>query len=250
MPGERSTIVAVAATGLLAVVASCTQDEDSGDITQETTAPDVGYVCSAPVNQTEPDLPVEVVGGACGDDDGLGHLTYGVVVQNVGEETLHDLGVAVDLQAAGGQGVRRSVPHRVYVIEPGEEIGFSYSVAGATHGDLTLQVQVDPLDAVDEPEAQAQVGVSNVASDVVDGARETSFTLTSTYPFRVRNLEVFVVYRDATGAIVGGDADIVERLEAQGTATHTVTSSYLNPAIAEADVYVNENPAYPWPGAE
>lgn len=247
---ERSTIAAVAAAGLL-TAGGCTQDDTTSDATQETTPPDTRYVCASPVNQTEPDLPVQVVGGACGYDDGSGHVTYGVVVRNTGSETLHDIGVAVDVQAAGGQGVRRSMPHRVFAIEPGQEVGVSYESQGqGAPSDLTLQVHVDPMEVVDEPEAEAQVTVSEVTSEVAGGERTTNFTLTSAYPFRIRNMEVFVVYRDAAGSIVGGDADVVERLEAQSTATHTVTSDYLNPAITEADVYVNENPAYPWPGAE
>lgn len=247
---ERS-IAAVAVASSL-IVGGCTQDDGTSDATQASTRPEISYVCSGPTDLAQPELPVRIVGaGACGYDDGLGHVTYGVVLQNVDDETVHDLSVAVELQIRGGPRVGRSVAHRVYAIAPGQELGVSYaSPADGMPNDLSLQVQVTPAEVVDEPEAQAEVEVSDVNTAVVGSSRSTTFNLTSSYPFPMLSMEVFVVYRDATGTILGGEMDIIDRVEAQGTASHTVTSGYVNPDVTQASVYVNENPALLWPGVE
>lgn len=243
---ERSIVAAVAAVALL-TAGACADDDDRG-ATPETTTPDVGYICSSPAAPAVTSMPVQVVGaGVCGYDDGLGEVTYGVVVRNTGDETLKDLSLAVDVRGDGGIVAGRSVPHYVYVLAPGEELGVGYrSPAAAAPEGLTLGVRVDQMEVVDEPEADAQVTVSDVSTAVQGNDRTTTFTATSTYPFPLLRVEVYVVYRDAAGAIVGGEQHLIDRMEVQGTAAHTVTSDYLNPTVTRADVYVSENPAYPW----
>jgi hypothetical protein len=244
---DGSFLAVLATMGFVAAL-SCSDDNSASPPTSETTEPQVTYGCSTPPGPPDLQVPVQVLAaGVCGYDDGLGQATYGVVVQNVGEETLNHLSFAVDVEGPGGVRAGRSVAHHVYELAPGEQIGVGYlSVVGGIPAGLELRMRAEQSAFVDEPEADAEVAVSNVTTAVQGDARTTSFTLASTYPFPLQGVDVYAVYRDAAGVIVGGEADVVDRVEAQGTATHTITSTYLNPAVTQAEVYVNENPAYPW----
>jgi hypothetical protein len=246
----RSIAAAVVAVGLLVASVSGCADDDAGGATRSTMPPEVRYHCATSVNQPDQTVPIEVVeAGVCGYDDGLGQVTYGVVVQNVGTETLRDVNLSVDVGGSGVTGTGRSVPHYLYVLAPGEQIGVGYrSPQGSTSDELTLQVRATQQPVVEQPEADATLAVSGVATAVEEETRTTDFTLTSSYPFPLQRIEVFVIYRDAEGTIVGGEQDFVERVETQGTVTHTTTSTYVNPAATEAVVFVNEHPFVPWPG--
>jgi hypothetical protein len=239
---ERSIIATVAAVMLLAAGA-CADDDDETGTAQQTAPPEVSYECS-PATGLDSTLPVRLVGGGvCGYDDGLGHVYYGVVLQNVGADDLRDLAVAVDVRDGSLASIGRSVPHQVFVLPPGQEMGIGYhSHLQAPPGQPTMQVQVRPLEVQNGPESPADITVSDVATTVQDSSRTTTFTLTSTFLFPLQPVEVFVVYRDASGAVLGGEQDLVENIPAQGRVPHTLTSSYVNPAVTQASVYVNENP--------
>jgi hypothetical protein len=250
MRPKRAIFRAIAMVGLV-VVASCTDDGQGGSAVPATHA-GARYLCSSPTDFGPTEIPIRLVAaGVCGYGDRVGHVTYGVVVQNVGDQPLKDVVLEVDVKDRSGQDVADPQSYRLMVIEPGQELGVGYDVLlQRSAEEATLHVQASQPPVVDEPEARADIVVSNVTSTVEGRTRRTSFELTSSYPFAVHGIAAYVVYRDAAGIIVGGDADQVAMVEANGTATHTVSSTYQNPEIAQVDVYVNENPAYPWPGAE
>jgi hypothetical protein len=242
---QRSVVAAVATAALLA--AGCADDDDTDASGVTTTEPEVAYGCSSPSGQPELTIPVQIVAaGVCGYDDGMGHLYYGVIVQNVGNETLHDMGVTVDVQDTAAVAVGRSVPHQIHRLEPGGELGIGYHThLQGSPGDVTIQVRADQLDLPNPTEAEADVTVDDVSTAVEGSTRTTNFTLTSRYGFPLQSVEVFVLYRDDRGAVIGGEQDLVPRLDPQSPVTHSVTSSYLNPAATQASVYVNEIPECP-----
>jgi hypothetical protein len=247
---ERSIITAVATAGLL-TAGSCGGDDDVGGATTQTSAAEVRYLCPAAAAQPASDGPVQVTEtGSCGFDDGLGYVTYGLVVQNTGDQRLNDVHVDVDMHSAGFTAAR-ATGHHIYELEPGEDLGIGYfaPVQGAS-GEVALDVQVDVPEPFDDPNIpDGEMTVSDVSTAVEGSARTTTFTLTSTYPEAFNGVEVFVVYRDDAGAILGGEQSLVGTVEANGTVTHTVPSGYVNPTATQAEVYVNEHPVAPLPPA-
>lgn len=247
---KRSIITAVATAGLL-TAGSCGGDDPAagGPTTQQTGAPEVGYQCPESASQPAVDGPVQVTKlGVCSYHDGLGRVTYGVVVQNTGDEAVHEVSVDVDVHDTAPVNAGRAVPHFIFELEPGQEIGIGYySLVEGTPEGSVLSVQIDYPEATDDGArwADGEMSTSNVVTTVEGGGRTTSFTLASTYDFPRDSVEVFVVYYDAAGVVVGGEADLVGHIDAQGTVTHVVTSDYVNPAVTEAAVYVNDNPERP-----
>jgi hypothetical protein len=234
-----------ATTAALLTAMGCGGDDSAeGSTTQSSTA-EAGYICPA---SSQPAIqgPVQVTAlGGCSYHNGLGHVTYGLVVQNTGDETVHRVSVDVDVLDPSGVSAGRAVPHLVYRLEPGQEIGLGYqSVVQGTPEGATLSVQVDvPPDPIEWPDGE--MTVSDVVTTVEGSARTTTFTLTSSYEYPRSSVEVFAVYRNAEGQIIGGESDLVENIDAGGTVTHTIPSEYVNPAITEALVFVNDNPEPP-----
>jgi hypothetical protein len=240
---ERSIITAVATAGLL-TAGSCGGDDEVGGATTETSTAEVGFLCPADVARPPDEAGVRVTeAGVCGYDDGLGRATYGLVLQNTGEGVLNDVHVDVEMHGAGFNAAR-ATGHHVYKLEPGEDLGIGYySLVQGTPGEVALDVRVDVPEPANDPNlAQGQITASNVSTALEGTGRTTTFTLTSTYDRAFEGVEVFVVYRDDAGTILGGEQTIVERVEAGGTVEHTLPSQYNNPDATQATVYVNENP--------
>jgi hypothetical protein len=240
---ERSIIMAVATAGLL-TAGSCGGDDEVGDATTETSAAEVGFLCPANVDRPADEAGVRVTeAGVCGYDDGLGRATYGLVLQNTSDGVLNDVVVDIDMHSAGFNAAR-ATGHHIYKLEPGEDLGIGYySLVQGTPGEVALDIHVDVPEPANDPNlAQGQITASDVSTALEGTGRTTSFTLTSTYEQAFQDVEVFVVYRDDAGTILGGEQTVVERVEASGTVTHTLASQYDNPAATQATIYVNENP--------
>jgi hypothetical protein len=260
MRHERSIITA-GTVALLLTAGSCGDGSDGGDFasrsvtTEEASAAssEVTYDCPGP-GEHPVEGPVQVVAaGLCSYDDGLGRVTYGLVVENTGPETVHEVLLDVDVNDSTGANAGRAVPHFLFELRPGEEIGIGYSslVEGASVGSApesrTLAVRVEIPEVLNNIVgwADANVTVSDVSTSVERDARTTTFSLSSTYDFPLDGVEVYVVYRNDEGAVLGGEADLVPRMEAHGTVAHTITSDYVNPGVTQAQVFVNDNPEPP-----
>jgi hypothetical protein len=245
----KRTIVRAVTVAVLVVVASCTDDGPGTAV--PSTRSGARYLCSSPTDFSAAVMPIRLVAaGVCGYGGRVGHVTYGIVVQNVGDQPLKDVFLDVEIRGRGDDAVGDPQSYRLMVIEPGQQLGVGHDVLlqrGAEEATLRIQASQPPV--VEEPEARADITTTNVTSTVEGRARRTSFELTSSYPFAVHGIDVYVVYRDAAGVIVGGETDQVGVVEANGRASHTVIGNYRNPDITQAEVYVNENPAYPWPEA-
>jgi hypothetical protein len=255
MRHERSIISICVTAGLLASV-SCGGGDDAaeGTPTRQTSAAEVVYECP-PVEEQQPtDGPVQVTtSGLCSYDDGLGHVTYGVVVRNTGPEPVYRVLLDVDVHDSTGIDAGRAIPHLIHKLEPGEELGIGYSslveasaVGGMTEG-RALGVRVTVPDMPDPAWPEDGMTVSDVSTTLEGGTRSTTFAITSGYDFPRDSVEVFVVYRDAQGLILGGEQDLIAQFDPHGTVTHTIGSNYANPAVTQASVYVNDNPEPPRP---
>jgi hypothetical protein len=241
---ERVIITAATTAAVLTAI-GCGGDDSAEGATTQTSTSEAAYVCPQS-SQPAVQGPVQVTAlGGCSYHNGLGHVTYGLVARNTGDEAVHKVSIDVDVLDPSGVSAGRAVPHLIYRLEPGQEIGVGYqSLVQGTPEGATLSVQVEvPNEPIEWPEGE--IAVSGVATTVEGSARTTSFTLTSSYDYPRQSVEVFAVYRNAEGQIIGGESDLVESIDAGGTVTHTISSEYLNPEVTEAVVYVNDNPEPP-----
>jgi hypothetical protein len=253
MGHERSVITAAASTAVLLAAVGC-GGNDSGSRGAQTTAPpghlEVTYRCPELPDRPELAGPVQVVdAGVCAYEDGLSHVTYGMVLENTSDETLRNVIVDVKIRDSQGLVHGREIPHQIFALGPGQRTGSAYfSVVQGGADAASLEVDVDipePIEGADELPS-GEIRVSDVSTTVEEGERATTFTLTSTYSRGFETgLSLFVVYRDAEGRIVGGDDDFLTGLGPRGTVTHTVTSSNTDPDITEAEIYPNPDPAAP-----
>lgn len=244
-----SMITAVSTAALLATVGCGGEDGGSGATQTTALLPDpveVTYQCPT-VSDQGSTAPVQVVeAGVCAYVDALGYVTYGLVVENTSDQTVRDVIVDVEVHDSTGVSHGRSIPHHIYALAPGQRIGTGYySVVQGTAEVVGIETDVN----VAEPGAtselpEGEIRVSDVSTTVEGTERKTTFTLASTYPQPFDDgLGLFVVYRNEAGQIVGGDDDFVTGLGPQGTVTHTVSSTYVNPAITRAEIY--PNPDFP-----
>lgn len=243
-----SMITAVSAAALLASSVGCGGD-DSGSSATQTTAvlPDqvsVTYQCPSVPNQPGTGAVRVVDAGVCGYVDGLGHVTYGLLVENTSDQTVYDVIVDVEVHDSTGVSHGRSIPHHIYALQPGQRIGTGYYAVVHGSADIVgLEFDVDVPDAPPTELPAGEITVSDLSTTVEGGERSTTFTLTSTYSRGFEDgLGLFVVYRNEAGEIVGGDDDFITGLGPQGTLTHTITSTYVNPEITQAEVYANPDP--------
>jgi hypothetical protein len=78
-------------------------------------------------------------------------------------------------------------------------------------------------------------GVSTTARDY--GGLQTNATLSSTFAKDLKEVVAVAIYRDANGAIVGGDRTYVDFVPAGGSAAVEISSFEDVPAPAATEVY-------------
>jgi hypothetical protein len=166
--------------------------------------------------------------------------SYGFVLENKGDETIASTEVNVALYDASDT-VIASDSHTVFVLRPGEKVG----VGDELWGELTAEVaRIEvvpgpspyPADVPDEGTLTAE-GINTVDEEY--GGLKTTFTIASTYAEQVDSPNVYAIYRDAGGAIIGGARGYMDFVPAGGKTAAEITTFEVIPNVATTEVYAD-----------
>jgi hypothetical protein len=245
------------------VVVTFFRDECGIDLSAERDPVEISYDCSTDERpESEPGAaeqaagdPVRIVeSGFCTYPLFPGETRFGIVIQNTTDETLTGMEVTVDALDSSGTKVNPSSRTRgIDVLRPGQELGiagfFQYEVSDSLPEVARLDVQIEGPDEDRDLPPSGELVVSDVSTtlngpeDPGDlGSLTTTFTVASSYEQRMEDLPVSIIYRNAEGEIVGGYRTSMDALES-GDRTTTVVEDigYFNPAVTQAEVYVQAN---------
>jgi hypothetical protein len=264
-PGQNRTplyvaigvVVAAALVGLIVVLSS----GDDGGTTSATTAPEPPTTTADGTTDTTGGDTTDTTGGS--EPSGNGQLqvvetgfsnfmggfdrdeksvAYGFIVENTGDETATDISVSVSAYDAGGTALA-SDSFTIYVLRPGEKMGIGDEFYGTT-----FTADVDSIDVqVSEPSEFGSQDVPDEGGLTAEGITttpsdydiSTTFTATSTYGQQIDSPSAYAIYRDASGAIIGGSTGYLDFIAANGSTAGEVTSWDLIPNVASTEIYLD-----------
>jgi hypothetical protein len=192
---------------------------------------------------TEPDaaadapLPIEVVESAI---YGRGEeAAYYALLRNPNPSgwTATWMPVRVDLLDSDGGLV--STYDRSVTLLPGQTgaiIGYRGEAQGATQIDVV--VANGETDWTDVPEVPGDLTFSQLKTKVIDTGTKTTGRVSSTYDTQVESVNVYVLYRDTSGDVVGANNTYVDFIPAAGDSSFMIESwSEKKPDVASTEVY-------------
>jgi hypothetical protein len=196
-------------------------------------------------------------------------VSYGVVVENTGDQLLQNIPITLQFLDAQGQVVKaRPVAFgssdlarekaQIDFLRPGERFGFGGTRLDERSGATRIQLTVGPPsdwmpieeagltygEALSAPRPTAEV--TGFASDA-DAGTTVSYELTGIEGHRSELRMVYVVLRDDQGRIVGGVEAPVEQLVTSGAAARGEWEQSAEVAapgvdLAKSEAYVTDNP--------
>jgi len=195
------------------------------DVTTPTTKPAAHEVTLAGNGFTQ--LPPDSIGNA--------YVSYGVIVKNPSDDIATRVSLNVAFYNDAGVVVKADNP-TIDVILPGQTAAYgeTLEVAGATR--MEVQALVGNWQtATTTTGAFTASGVSTTTRDY--GGLQTNATLSSTFGKDLKEVVAVAIYRDANGAIVGGDRTFVDFVPAGGSAAVEISNFSDVPAPAGTEVY-------------
>lgn len=169
------------------------------------------------------------------DSIGASYLSYGVVVQNPSSDIATRVSLNVAFYNDTGVVVKADSP-TIDVILPGQTAAYGETLQAA--GAVRMEVQAlvgDWQTPSGTPGAFTASGVSTTPRDYL--GLQTNATLSSTFAKDLKQVVAVAIYRDAGGAIVGGDRTFVDFVPAGGQAAVEISSFGDLPAPAGTEVY-------------
>ncbi len=158
-----------------------------------------------------------------------------MIVQNPSDDIASSVSLNVAFYNDAGVVVKADNP-TIDVILPGQTAAYgeSVQVAGATR--MEVQALVGRWEtATTTTGAFTASGVSTTPRDYL--GLQTNATLSSTFAKDLKSVVAVAIFRDAGGAIVGGDRTFVDFVPAGGSAAVEITSFSDLPAPAGTEVY-------------
>jgi len=166
---------------------------------------------------------------------GSSYLTYGVVVQNPSDDIATSVSLNIAFYNDAGV-VVKATDQTISVILPGQSAAYGESLQAA--GATRMEVQA----LVGRWEEATTTSGAFTASGITTTPREylglqTNATLSSTFAKDLKQVVAVAIYRDAAGAIVGGDRTYVDFVPTGGSTAVEITSFTDLPAPAGTEVY-------------
>lgn len=237
-------VVAASVTGV-----ACGEDDDvtlgeqSRDRPNETvvradTAPDP----TTSTSTTAPRTPLQVSGQGFSqlrpDSIGNSYVSYGVVVRNPNATVYaENVRVSITFLDAGSK-VVASKSETISVILPAQEAAIGDTTSAADVTKIDVQVLGDDWSDPLEPVGAFRTeGVSTRQQQY--GGLKTTGTIVSTFAKNIENPKAVVIYKDASGAVLGGAYTYVDFVPAGGRIGFEVTGSVAVPGVTSTSVYVS-----------
>lgn len=114
--------------------------------------------------------------------------------------------------------------------------GWRGDAQGATQ--IEVAIANGETDWTDVPEVPGDLTFSQLKTKVTDSGTKTTGRVSSTYDTQVESVNVYVVYRDASGDVVGVNNTYIDFIPAAGDANFMLESwSEKKPDVASTEVY-------------
>lgn len=169
------------------------------------------------------------------DSIGSSYVSYGVVVQNPSDDIATRVSLNVAFYNDAGVVVKAESPS-IDVILPGQTAAYGETIPAAGATRMEVQALVGTWQtATTTTGAFTASGVSTTPREYL--GLQTNATLSSTFAKDLKSVVAVAIYRDAGGAIVGGDRTFVDFVPAGGSAAVEITSFSDLPAPAGTEVY-------------
>lgn len=169
------------------------------------------------------------------DSIGASYVSYGVVVQNPSKDIATRVSLNVAFYNDAGVVVKAADPS-IDVILPGQTAAYGETLQAAGATRMEVQALVGNWQTpTTTPGAFTASGVSTTPRPY--SGVQTNATLSSTFAKDLKEVIAVAIYRDAGGAIVGGDHTFVDFVPAGGQAAVEITSFSDLPAPAATEVY-------------
>jgi hypothetical protein len=192
---------------------------------------------------TEPDvaadtpLPIEVVESAI---FGRGEeAAYYALLRNPNPSGWMATWMPVRVDLLDDEGGLVSPYDKALTLLPGQtgaNTGYRGEAEGATQ--LDVVVANSESDWTEVPEIPGDLTFSQLKTKVTDTGTKTTGRVSSTYDTQVESVNVYVVYRDASGAVVGANNTYIDFIPAAGDANFMLENwSEKKPDVASTEVY-------------
>lgn len=171
-------------------------------------------------------------------DEATRYLSYAALVTNPNPDTHVATYVDVNVSFTDAAGtVVKTASETIAVLLPGQTVAVGDTLidAPAEVAGMDVQVRPDGWEEVDEPLGAFEV--RDVTHTVGEFGATTTGTIASTFADDIESPRVVAVYRDASGAIVGGDFTYADFVPA-GSDIGVEVSAYTElPNVASAELY-------------
>jgi hypothetical protein len=234
----NATIASVGAAGDCAAVGPVAAEPTvEPPVDEPATEPLVDEPATEPDVPADAPLPIEVVESAIfgrGEEAAFYALLRN---PNITNWTATWMPVRVDLLDDEGSLV--STYDRSVTLLPGQTgaiIGWRGDAQGATQ--IEVAIANGETDWTDVPEVPGDLTFSQLKTKVTDAGTKTTGRVSSTYDTQVESVNVYVVYRDASGEVVGVNNTYIDFIPAAGDANFMLESwSEKKPDVASTEVY-------------
>ncbi len=234
----NATISSVGAAGDCAPAAPVA-DEPTGDppVDEPATEPVVDEPATEPDVAADAPLPIEVVESAI---FGRGEeAAYYALLRNPNPSGWMATWMPVRVDLLDDEGGLVSTYDKSLNLLPGQTgaiTGYRGEAEGATQIDVV--VANSESDWTEVPEIPGDLTFSQLKTKVTDSGTKTTGRVSSTYDTQVESVNVYVVYRDASGAVVGANNTYIDFIPAAGDANFMLESwSEKKPDVASTEVY-------------
>jgi hypothetical protein len=234
----NATISNVGAAGECAAAAPVETEATVEPVVDEpATEPLVDEPATEPDVAADAPLPVEVVESAI---FGRGEeAAYYAFLRNPNPSGWTATWMPVRVDLLDDEGGLVSTYDKSVTLLPGQTgaiIGYRGEAQGATQIDVV--VANGDTDWTDVPEIPGDLTFSQLKTKVTDTGTKTTGRVSSTYDTQVESVNVYVVYRDASGAVVGANNTWIDFIPAAGDANFMLESwSEKKPDVASTEVY-------------
>lgn len=176
-------------------------------------------------------------------DGGQGGIegSWAIVVENSGDGAANALPVTAVFKDAAGA-VIASESYLLKQVPAGGELGFAHEFLA---GDLpapidSMDVTLGEPSILDSSHDEGEYTISGVTlapAGGLQGGWRAVFTIDSSYEPTMSNADLYAVFRDADGKIVGGAFTVMSTIT-PGTSAGEITSYAETPGVVSADIYL------------
>ena len=244
-------VVAIAVIGLI-VALSSGGDDETGDPPRTTLdAPEVTSIEPTETTDgggsvgdaTEGTNAVEGLatvdsGWSVAEDDSITEGSYGIIIENQGDELITNFSVEVAIYDLNDTVVGTN-NHSVAKLAPGERLGIGYDITDDVSNGIS-RLEVGFEEGYGDSVPEGAFTVSEVATTTDEYGTTTTFTVASSYGVDLDSPYAYVIYRDTAGKIIGGTYGLVDMIPAGGRANGELTSYDPVPNVATAEVWVDQ----------